>query len=106
MRGYGMVAAGEGLFGLGMAFALALGAMLFRDGALTIDRSTMPATYRALGATRWSTTRTTDCGEPPAVVEIGGAWVDASGALDDTGAHGLEEDSASRHAWSFAFATP
>lgn len=36
MRGYGMVAAGQGLFGLGMAFALALSAMLYRDGALTI----------------------------------------------------------------------
>ena len=36
MRGYGMVAASQGLFGLGMAFALALSAMLFRDGVLTI----------------------------------------------------------------------
>jgi ABC-type multidrug transport system fused ATPase/permease subunit len=36
MRGYGMVAASQGLFGLGMAFALALGAMLYRDGSLTI----------------------------------------------------------------------
>ena len=36
MRGYGMVAAGDGLFGLGMAFALAAGAMLYRDGALTV----------------------------------------------------------------------
>ncbi|MGH2370905.1 MAG: ABC transporter ATP-binding protein, partial [Chloroflexota bacterium] len=33
---YGMVAASQGLFGLGLAFALALSAMLFRDGALTI----------------------------------------------------------------------
>ncbi len=36
MRGYGMVAASQGLFGLGMAFALALSAVLYRDGALTI----------------------------------------------------------------------
>ncbi len=36
MRGYGMVAASQGLFGLGMAFALALSAMLYHDGALTI----------------------------------------------------------------------
>ena len=36
MRGYGMVATSQGLFGLGMAFALALSAMLYRDGALTI----------------------------------------------------------------------
>jgi ABC-type multidrug transport system fused ATPase/permease subunit len=36
MRGYGMVATSQGLFGLGMAFALALGAMLYRDGSLTI----------------------------------------------------------------------
>lgn len=36
MRGYGMVAASQGLFGLGMAFALALSALLYRDGALTI----------------------------------------------------------------------
>ncbi len=36
MRGYGMVAAGDGLFGLGMAFALAVGAILYRDGALTV----------------------------------------------------------------------
>jgi ABC-type multidrug transport system fused ATPase/permease subunit len=36
MRGYGMVAASQGLFGLGLAFALALSALLFRDGALTI----------------------------------------------------------------------
>jgi ABC-type multidrug transport system fused ATPase/permease subunit len=36
MRGYGMVAASQGLFGLGMAVALALSAMLYRDGTLTI----------------------------------------------------------------------
>lgn len=36
MRGYGMVATSDALFGLGMAFALALSAMLFREGALTI----------------------------------------------------------------------
>ena len=36
MRGYGMVAVSQGLFGVGMAFALALSAMLFRDGSLTI----------------------------------------------------------------------
>ena len=36
MRGYGMVAANQGLFGLGLAFALALGAMRYRDGSLTI----------------------------------------------------------------------
>ena len=36
MRGYGMVATSQGLFGLGMAFALALSAMLYRDGTLTI----------------------------------------------------------------------
>lgn len=36
MRGYGMVAASQGLFGLGMAFALAISAMLYRDGSLTI----------------------------------------------------------------------
>lgn len=36
MRGYGMIAASQGLFGLGMAFSLALSAMLYRDGTLTI----------------------------------------------------------------------
>lgn len=36
MRGYGMVATSQALFGLGLAFALALSATLFRDGALTI----------------------------------------------------------------------
>jgi ATP-binding cassette subfamily B protein len=36
MRGYGMVAASQGLFGLGMAVALALSAMLYREGTLTI----------------------------------------------------------------------
>jgi ABC-type multidrug transport system fused ATPase/permease subunit len=36
MRGYGMVAASQGLFALGTAFALALGAMLYREGSLTI----------------------------------------------------------------------
>ena len=36
MRGYSMVAVSQGLFGLGMAVALALSAMLYRDGALTI----------------------------------------------------------------------
>src|SRR5262249_10921820 len=35
-RAYGMVASSQGLFGLGMAFALALSAMLYRDGTLTI----------------------------------------------------------------------
>jgi ATP-binding cassette subfamily B protein len=36
MRGYGMVAASDALFGLGMAFALAISAMLYREGSLTI----------------------------------------------------------------------
>ena len=36
MRGYGMVAASQGLFGLGLAFALAISAMLHRDGGLTL----------------------------------------------------------------------
>jgi ABC-type multidrug transport system fused ATPase/permease subunit len=36
MRGYGMVAASQGLFGLGLAFALAISAMLYRDGGLTL----------------------------------------------------------------------
>ena len=36
MRGYGMVATSQGLFGLGMAFALGLSALLYRDGSLTI----------------------------------------------------------------------
>jgi ABC-type multidrug transport system fused ATPase/permease subunit len=36
MRGYSMVASSQGLFGLGMAFALALSAVLYRDGSLTI----------------------------------------------------------------------
>lgn len=36
MRGYAMVSTSAGLFGLGMAFALALSAMLYRDGTLTV----------------------------------------------------------------------
>src|SRR5690606_22752367 len=36
MRGYALVATSEGLFGLGLAFALALCAVLYRDGALTL----------------------------------------------------------------------
>jgi ATP-binding cassette subfamily B protein len=36
MRGYALVATSQGLFGLGTAFAFALSAMLFREGALTI----------------------------------------------------------------------
>ncbi len=36
MRGYALVATNQGLFGLGLAFAFALSAMLFRDGKLTI----------------------------------------------------------------------
>lgn len=36
MHGYALVATSQGLFGLGTAFAFALSAMLFRDGALTI----------------------------------------------------------------------
>lgn len=36
MRGYAMVATSQGLFGLGAAFAIALSALLYRDGALTI----------------------------------------------------------------------
>jgi ATP-binding cassette, subfamily B, bacterial len=36
MRGYALVATSEGLFGLGMASAMALSAMLYRDGALTL----------------------------------------------------------------------
>lgn len=34
--GYAMIATSQGLFGLGAAFALALSAMLYREGALTI----------------------------------------------------------------------
>ncbi|MFN8662172.1 MAG: ABC transporter ATP-binding protein [Thermomicrobiales bacterium] len=36
MRGYGMVATSQGLFGLALAFALGLSALLYRDGSLTI----------------------------------------------------------------------
>lgn len=36
MRGYAMVATSQGLFGLGLAFAFALSAALFREGALTL----------------------------------------------------------------------
>ncbi len=36
MRGYALVATSDGLFGLGAAFALALCAMLYRDGSLTL----------------------------------------------------------------------
>jgi ATP-binding cassette, subfamily B, bacterial len=36
MRGYALVATSEGVFGLGAAFALALSALLYRDGALTL----------------------------------------------------------------------
>jgi ATP-binding cassette subfamily B protein len=36
MRGYAMVGSSDALFGLGMAFALALSGLLYRDGALTI----------------------------------------------------------------------
>jgi len=36
MRGYALVATSEGLFGLGMAFAFAVSAMLYRDGTLTL----------------------------------------------------------------------
>jgi ABC-type multidrug transport system fused ATPase/permease subunit len=36
MRGYGLVATSQGFFGLGIAFALAVSAMLYRDGTLTL----------------------------------------------------------------------
>lgn len=36
MRGYALVATSEGLFGLGIAFAFALSAMLYREGSLTL----------------------------------------------------------------------
>lgn len=36
MRGYALVATSQGLFALGLAFAFAVSAMLFRDGTLTI----------------------------------------------------------------------
>ena len=36
MRGYGLVATSQGLFGLGTAVAFAISAMLYRDGDLTI----------------------------------------------------------------------
>lgn len=36
IRGYAMISASQGLFGLGMAFALGLSAMLYRDSVLTI----------------------------------------------------------------------
>lgn len=45
MRGYGIVASSQGLFGLGMAFALALSAMLYRDGSLTIGTAFLVFRY-------------------------------------------------------------
>ncbi|MGI8976858.1 MAG: ABC transporter ATP-binding protein [Thermomicrobiales bacterium] len=36
MRGYALVATSQGLFGIGLAFAFAVSAMLYRDGSLTI----------------------------------------------------------------------
>ena len=36
MRGYALVATSEGLFGIGIAFALAICAVLYRDGALAL----------------------------------------------------------------------
>jgi ABC-type multidrug transport system fused ATPase/permease subunit len=45
MRGYGMVATSQGLFGLGMAFALGLSALLFRDGTLTIGAAFLVFRY-------------------------------------------------------------
>lgn len=36
MGGYALLAAGQGIFGLGTAFAFAAGAVLYREGALTI----------------------------------------------------------------------
>jgi ABC-type multidrug transport system fused ATPase/permease subunit len=53
MRGYGMVSSSAGLFGLGLAFALGLSAMLYRDGALTIG--TVYLIFRYTGMLRQPT---------------------------------------------------
>ena len=50
MRGYALVATSQGLFGLGTAFAFALSAMLYREGALTIG--TVYLVFRYTGMLR------------------------------------------------------
>ena len=45
IRGYGMVASVMAVFGLGTAFALALSAMLYRDGSLTIGAAFLVFRY-------------------------------------------------------------
>ncbi len=53
MRGYGMIATSQGLFGVGMAFALAISAMRYRDGALTIGAVFLVFRYAEM--LRWPT---------------------------------------------------
>lgn len=53
MRGYGMIASSQGLFGVGMAFALAISAMRYRDGALTIGAVFLVFRYAEM--LRWPT---------------------------------------------------
>ena len=48
MRGYAMAASSEGLFALGTAVALALSAVLFRDGTLTIGTAYLVFRYTEL----------------------------------------------------------
>ena len=48
MRGYALVASGQGLFGLGTVVAFALSAMLFRSGTLTIGTVYLIFQYTAM----------------------------------------------------------
>ena len=57
------------------------------NGALTIDRSTSPATFTGHGSTTWSVTwscRFADGNTESMSFEAGGTWFEASGTVDGT----------------------
>jgi hypothetical protein len=86
----------------------ATGTIAATDGRLTLDRSTVPATYTAEGETRWTATLSCDHGGgevEESDSEAGGHWlVGASGALDGGAMSGLSDSGSVVVEWSFTSA--
>ena len=104
MRGYAMVASSQGLFALGMAFALALSAMLFRDGTLTIGAVYLIFRYTEMLRQPTEQIRNevqdlqqadASIGRIEALLDTASRLVDGSGAALPPGPLGVELDNVS-----------
>ncbi|MBA3377736.1 MAG: ABC transporter ATP-binding protein, partial [Chloroflexia bacterium] len=104
MRGYAMVASSQGLFALGLAFALALSAMLFRDGTLTIGAVYLIFRYTEMLRQPTEQIRNevqdlqqadASIGRIEALLDTASRLVDGSGAALPPGPLGVELDNVS-----------